>query len=355
MRRTGIWPSFACLLLTGCHFQRISLHPVFPPIRVAAPRAPIKVALLQNPTEQVETLLHWGGCTATTEVRLRPDLYNWVLEVLQRVFSEVRPITQESQAGQADYLVVLRSHASAVPITIMQAADGRPINDGFSYSLLFRDPRGPPSFSQSDLVAEIKSELKMPDWHICNEKLQEAFDKFFAEKFMNLERRLWDSPLILEYPARKQKALAAELEGDRTLESGDVSRAFAHYGVALKATYYNEGLDDRVREKYLKLVSDMKSLPAVPEEAERRMVRAQTMLRQADSFGNMHAAVAEAQRALETAPWWAQGYFNLSVLQEAAGIKAAAAQSLRRYLLAAPEASDAEEVRRRIYALEAAK
>ena len=55
------------------------------------------------------------------------------------------------------------------------------------------------------------------------------------------------------------------------------------------------------------------------------------------------------------APWLSQPYYNLGIMQEKAGYFDAAMDSLRMYLTAAPNASDARKVRTEIYKMEARK
>jgi hypothetical protein len=66
----------------------------------------------------------------------------------------------------------------------------------------------------------------------------------------------------------------------------------------------------------------------------------------------MLKAAAEFAAACDAAPWAAGPYFNLGLAQEKAGRPADAMASFKRYLLAAPDAKDAAEVRKRVYKLE---
>ncbi len=51
-------------------------------------------------------------------------------------------------------------------------------------------------------------------------------------------------------------------------------------------------------------------------------------------------------------PWLAEAYNNLGVAQDKAGLYGPAIQSLKLYLLAAPDASDAKPVKNLIYEIE---
>lgn len=111
--------------------------------------------------------------------------------------------------------------------------------------------------------------------------------------------------------------------------------------------------DKALREKIIKLALTMKPAPAVPEEAERGMVRGTTFFSKAVDSTGYKKAIAELESAANTAPWLAVAYYNLGVVQEKAGLYSDAIQSLKLYLLAAPDAKNSRDVKNTIYALEA--
>lgn len=111
--------------------------------------------------------------------------------------------------------------------------------------------------------------------------------------------------------------------------------------------------DNALREKIIKLALSMKSAPTVPENAERNMARGTAFARNAADMAGYKKAIAEFEAAADSAPWLALAYYNLGVVQERAGLYTETIQSLRFYLMAAPDAKNAREVRNNIYALEA--
>jgi tetratricopeptide (TPR) repeat protein len=125
-----------------------------------------------------------------------------------------------------------------------------------------------------------------------------------------------------------------------------------HYVTALQGTTEGSSTDQRLREKIIKLVQRLDPPPAIPEEAERYMGRGQAAFKLAQSEADYKQAVPEFQRALRLAPWWAAAYFNLGLAQEKAGEYNAAIRSLKLYLLAAPNAPDAGQVRAKIGEIE---
>ncbi len=110
--------------------------------------------------------------------------------------------------------------------------------------------------------------------------------------------------------------------------------------------------DNILREKIIKLAQNTKPAPAVPEEAERNMARGTAFAQKATDSAGYKKAIAEFEAAANTAPWLALAYYNLGVVQEKAGFYIEAIQSLKFYLMAAPDAKNARDVKNKIYALE---
>ncbi len=107
-----------------------------------------------------------------------------------------------------------------------------------------------------------------------------------------------------------------------------------------------------LREKIIKLALGMKSAPALPEAAERGMARGTAFFSKAEDAAGYSKAMAEFEAAANAAPWFALAYYNLGVVQEKAGMYTEAIQNLKFYLIAAPEAKNARDVKNKIYALE---
>jgi len=110
--------------------------------------------------------------------------------------------------------------------------------------------------------------------------------------------------------------------------------------------------DHALREKIIKLVLSMKPTPTVPENAERNMARGTAFAQKATEITGYKKAIAEFEAASNSAPWLALAYYNLGVVQEKAALYSDAMQNLKLYLLAAPDAKNARDVRNKIYALE---
>ena len=109
---------------------------------------------------------------------------------------------------------------------------------------------------------------------------------------------------------------------------------------------------DALREKIIKLAQEVKPPPAVSADAEKFEGRAQYAFRNAKSEIEFLDAAREYLKAVEAAPWVAGYYHDLCVILEKANHPAEAARACKLYLTAAPQASDAGDVRKRVAGLE---
>lgn len=110
--------------------------------------------------------------------------------------------------------------------------------------------------------------------------------------------------------------------------------------------------DNTLREKIIKHVQTMSPAPAVPEEAKRYLARGKAAFKGAKETIEFNESAEEFKKALLAAPWLADGYYNLGIVQDKAGQYAAAMENLRLYTTAAPNASDLEKVKELIYEIE---
>ncbi len=109
--------------------------------------------------------------------------------------------------------------------------------------------------------------------------------------------------------------------------------------------------DSALRARIIKLAQEIKPAPAIPEESRRFFVRGNALQKDAKNVDDARLAIGEYQKALETAPWWSDIYFNLSLAHELASDFSEAIRATRMYLLTDPK--DAREAQDRVYALEA--
>ncbi|MBN2188825.1 MAG: hypothetical protein JW699_05180 [Chitinispirillaceae bacterium] len=107
-----------------------------------------------------------------------------------------------------------------------------------------------------------------------------------------------------------------------------------------------------LREKIIRHVQGMSPRPAVPEEAKKYIARGRAAVKDAKEAKDFNEAAEEFKKALLAAPWLAEGYFNMGIVQDKAEQYAAAMESLKLYVVAAPDAPDGEKVKELIYEIE---
>jgi len=90
----------------------------------------------------------------------------------------------------------------------------------------------------------------------------------------------------------------------------------------------------------------------VSDEARRYFDRAMAAVEMAKTPADYEKAVVEFEKAKSLAPDWPDVYYNLGLIQDKAGMYSEAMENLRKYLLLAPDAKDAEAVRTLINKLE---
>lgn len=91
---------------------------------------------------------------------------------------------------------------------------------------------------------------------------------------------------------------------------------------------------------------------AVSEKAQRFFDRGTAAIESASGPQDFRDAAGEFQKAAEVSPDWPDPYYNAGVALEKAGDPTGAAAAFRKYLKAAPQASDAKAVQQKINKLE---
>ncbi|MBN2019237.1 MAG: HEAT repeat domain-containing protein [Sedimentisphaerales bacterium] len=213
--------------------------------------------------------------------------------------------------------------------------------------------------SVPDLIRALEDSDSDVRWSAAD-ALGEIGDNSVAEPLRNL---LYDPA---EY-ARKSatdalKQINAPVTADELKKDGKLHEAFNQYMADFKImTKLYEGKtkgklqeyrETILRKKIIELALEMKPAPAVPKEAERFMTRGAVALKNAKDADDFNDAVTEFEKVTLAAPWLADAYSNLGVVQDKAGRYEPAIRSLKLYLLAAPAAADRNAVEKLIYEIE---
>jgi ankyrin repeat protein len=107
------------------------------------------------------------------------------------------------------------------------------------------------------------------------------------------------------------------------------------------------------RRLIIKLASELKPAPAIPEEARKYFVEGTAIVKAAKNPAQQAIAAQSFTEALKIAPWWGDAYYNLGVAQELAEKYDEAEQAFNFYLLSNPSETEKREVQDRIYGLSA--
>jgi tetratricopeptide (TPR) repeat protein len=109
--------------------------------------------------------------------------------------------------------------------------------------------------------------------------------------------------------------------------------------------------EDEIRNmlrKVVQSVGSMKSKPPIPDGMNELVGRAKRTIKSAQSPGDYSEVVKSFKALTYMAPWIGIHYFNLGVAQEKLGKYRDAINSFERYLIASPNAKDAQLVQERI-------
>ena len=154
--------------------------------------------------------------------------------------------------------------------------------------------------------------------------------------------------------ARLAKIRVVETAGDEAAKQGDLGKAFENYQEVLKNVERYSEQDQRVRQAVIKVVQAMPTPPTIPEDVMRFMVRGETKLKMGGTDSYVDAA-KEMEQAVLAAPWLADAYYNLGLVQEKDGKFNESVQNLKLCLLANPRSTNATAIQAKIYELEVMK
>ena len=98
-----------------------------------------------------------------------------------------------------------------------------------------------------------------------------------------------------------------------TCIAGQVAAAQPGRDLLQKAVSQLQGnaTNDALRERIIQIALELKPSPAIPEEAERRMVRGRRAFVTAKVAADYEDAAREFEQAALAAPWYGDAYFNL--------------------------------------------
>jgi tetratricopeptide (TPR) repeat protein len=137
------------------------------------------------------------------------------------------------------------------------------------------------------------------------------------------------------------------------IQVGTLPESLKQQVAALAGLTEGSDAEQSLRKDIIASTMKLNPVPAIPEEARRHFVIANTFVRDGKQSQDYSHAIEEYKKALLLAPWYADAYYNLGVSLQASGDYPAAERALRLYLYSAPSASDARTVQDHIYEMSA--
>ena len=121
-------------------------------------------------------------------------------------------------------------------------------------------------------------------------------------------------------------------------QSTNVEATFSQYLADFQAAPTNFVL----RQKIIGLAQDMNPPPEIPAEAKRHMARGIAAMEDAKTVGDFNDAATEFEKAVDIAPWLANGYRDLAIANDKAGNYDWALADLKWYFQTRPAQADVD-------------
>ncbi len=135
-------------------------------------------------------------------------------------------------------------------------------------------------------------------------------------------------------------------------QNGETGRALSLYASALAAASEDPVLVRQIRVLMIRCAARSVNHPNLPEDARRHVVQGQYLLKQGMSPDEVEK---EMRLAIDAAPWWGDGYYNLGMVQATADHYQDAMATLKLFVEADPKNSLAAAAQDKIYELEIAQ
>lgn len=159
-------------------------------------------------------------------------------------------------------------------------------------------------------------------------------------------------PICGAYAQELESGKSKAGSGRMTEQAMTQREALNRYLAELQSVSPGSARDQELREKVIGLIAQLKPAPALPDEVVRHEGRAEAAARSAKTAADFMAAADEYRKASLLAPWVASYYFNLGIVLEKAENYGEAIRNFELYLLAAPNAPDTVDVKKKIAGLE---
>lgn len=147
--------------------------------------------------------------------------------------------------------------------------------------------------------------------------------------------------------ASKDEALARASDAERAGRADEALRLYSKALLASISAHEGAWFDPDIAARAIHAALDS-APPPVPEAARQEAFSAHAAFQEARQPEDLDGVIARYVHAIGIAPWWADAYVNLALVLEQRQRFEAAASALELYLMAAPDAADAQAARARI-------
>jgi tetratricopeptide (TPR) repeat protein len=149
---------------------------------------------------------------------------------------------------------------------------------------------------------------------------------------------------ILAFTEQKKFWQTAVAAGEQEERTGDRLKGLELYMRAWRGRPRPE-LEQQLQSKIANLVKDLKTLPPISEEARRYGVQATSQVEKK----RYEEAIKLYEKALDIAPWWAEGHYNRALVLADQQRYSEAVTALKAFLLLAANTPEARVVQDKIY------
>jgi tetratricopeptide (TPR) repeat protein len=176
-----------------------------------------------------------------------------------------------------------------------------------------------------------------------------------AERMVELDPRLalhfgGETALdVFDIDLRRRHVAERMAESRKAEEAGDLLSAFQALQDARTWMHGFDAEDERnvnvIEKSIRRIYPRLAAKPALPEEARRYQVQAETLVKNK----NYKSALTAYRKLLTITPWWPKAYFNCAVLEAELQHYFEAIEEMKDYLALSPDAPDARASKDKIY------
>lgn len=344
----------AALLTTSCTGRYTVRSGYYSPSPRETPAAAPKVALVG--ALDYPDVLSFGLIVCNQKLTAGRSYLSAVETGLRSIYGGVSRVGSLAEAKGADYAVDVGRLPDDYALRFLEPATGRTVaefsrpGDDRLRAVMRKRSQG---FANATLLLLLPLSLPMCA-AIMPSSIKMAGEGFEAHSSAALDellRSIASDGRVMLSPKDKLRLEELEERGDKALRAGEAREALRLYA---QAAALAQGLGSRTRALTIKAAraAGQGEAPPIAEEARRLMARGQAYFKQASSPADYRKAISEMESALALAPWWGAGHFNAGLAHEGAGNWAEAADHLKAYLAASPQAPDSAEIRGKLAELE---